>query len=123
MDGSGECNDLPNRKLSSTGIASVEKGDAGWTVTLLRPCGRSYPAGTKVREHGGYLSCMYPAIRPKFHSSDWQRVSGDLKGMSKSGDDGNHFWRGTRYARIIVLALDGGRVLFDDLTFQKKRGD
>jgi hypothetical protein len=58
-DGKAEkFSEVPNFNLSSMGIEKIRKVDDAYELTFRTSCGKSYPAGTKVREHqstGGYI--------------------------------------------------------------------
>lgn len=96
--------DLPNRKLSSLGIAKVEKNGENYEMTLKKPVGKAFPAGTKVREHiaGGY---MYTGGFAANAPADWKNFTGTAGGSGKPGIPGNNaWWTGAEYARILILA-------------------
>lgn len=121
VDASGEYKDLPNRKLSSSGIASVENKGDFWEVTLLKPCGMEYPAGTLVRQHNDGGAYIYNAAASKVIPKEWTECRGLIKGIAKSGSPTNRWWPGTKYARIMVMphykqAGPGFVLLVDDIS-------
>ncbi len=105
--------DLPNRNISPI-ITAIEKNNNIWTLTLENPCAKAYPAGTKIRQHRYGCTYMYPATLSKFNSREWQELSAEIKGISKSGQGGREFWAGTKFVKVVFLALDGGTIYFDD---------
>jgi len=115
-DNSGAYKDLPNSKLSPV-VAKAEKKGNCWEVTLTKPCGLAYPANTTIRLQtaGGW---QYPLIATKFQSPEWKELSGLIKGVSTSGAHHTQFWPGTKYVHILVFALEGGMLYFDDLKFE-----
>jgi hypothetical protein len=104
VDDSGEYADLPNRTLSRFGIINLVEKDGYWEVRLNEPCGRAYPAGTKVREHLSGPAHLYCTASPQVAPEEWTPFSGSVMGMSKAGAANGHWWRGTKYAKFIILA-------------------
>lgn len=116
--------DLPNYATSSTLVKLEQKGDI-WEATLKRPVKKSYPAGTKVREHytgGGY---SYIAASYKPVPAKWTKFSGKVKGIAKLGPSKKQFWPGTKYVKVVVIvnyrAKKGSdcKTLFDDISFKE----
>ena len=120
VDNSGEYKDLPNKNISAGVITKVDKKDNLSEVTFDKPCGMTFPAGSKVRIHkdGGY---MYPVYAGGFQSPDWKEFSAEIKGSAKFGCGGQQFWPGTQNVQILVLSLNGGMVFFDDLKLEEKK--
>ena len=112
--------DLPNRNISPI-VTKAENKNNVWELTLDKPCGKAYPAGTKVRQHKYSSSYMYSAVNDSFQSADWVQFAGQIKGTAKSGAGGTQFWPGTKYVQIVILALPGGgKIYFDDLTLEEQ---
>jgi hypothetical protein len=117
IDDSGNYLDLPNRELSnrlgsdsSLGIPPeiVDMGDH-WEVRLYDlSVGKSYPAGTKVRQHKSGGTYIYDG-GSGFVPNDWTKYSGTTQGeMTYLGDGSGNDWRtGTKYAKIMVLPNHG----------------
>lgn len=117
-DNSGAFKDLPNPKLTSP-IVKVENKGNSWEVTLEKPCGKAYPANTAIRLQRDAATYMYPVISLNFQAPEWKEFSADVKGEAMSGSPANQFWAKTKYVKIVVLALQGGMLYFDDLKFEE----
>jgi hypothetical protein len=91
--------DLPNFNLAT--IKSVE----GNTITVAK-APKNAKAGSKVRLHlpGGYLYAKKVGT-----NGEWNKYSITLKGISKS-HSGTSFWKGTRYANMLLLVNGKGTV-------------
>lgn len=111
-------NDLPNSKITSS-IVKAEKKDAFWEVTLEKPCGKAYPANTAIRLQKDGGTFMYPVLAANFQSPDWKEFTAQIKGVAKVGTPGIQFWAGTKYVKVIVLALNGGMLYYDDVKFEE----
>ena len=118
FDADSSLKDLPNSKISSA-IVKVEQRDNCWEVTLEKPCGKAYPANTPVRLQKDGATYMYPVLMANFQSSDWKEFTAQVKGVAKSGNPGTQFWAGTKYVKVIILALNGGMLYFDDVNFEE----
>ena len=121
VDDSGEYNDLPNRHISANAIAKVEKKETHWQVHLTGPCKRAFPAGTKVRQHAAGGSYIYNAASNKIVPADWTQYTGFIKGEAQTGTPANKWRRGTKFARVLILAYSGQKgkdckLLFDDIS-------
>lgn len=104
VDDSGNYEDLPNGKLSSSGMTKVENKGDHWEVHLKKPCGQSYAAGTKIREHISGGTYMYSAASNTKVPMEWTQYTAKIKGEAKHGYSGTQWRRGTKYARIMLLA-------------------
>ncbi len=111
--------DLPNKNLSQGTLRRIEKKNGYWELTLDKPCGRNFPAGTPVRQHRFSANYLYPASSGKFNSKDWVKITGTVQGSALFGAGGYKFWPGMKYVQIAILSLHGGMILFDDLQFEK----
>lgn len=114
--------DIPNSNISAGFVLKSEYRDNIWELTLDKPCGKDYPSGTKVRQHkcGGTL--MYPITLKQFNSPEWKELTGKIEVSGKSASGVIQFWTGTKYVRVVVLALSGGNVYFDDLRLEAEDG-
>ena len=101
-DAREDLSDLPNYNIVAMRISDVVKKDDGWEVILQNPLLKAVKAGTLVREHamGGYL---YTG-GTKEVKSDWVKMSGSIKGMSKSGYFARIWPAGTDQAQVIILS-------------------
>ncbi|NCU32444.1 MAG: hypothetical protein EOM23_05835 [Candidatus Moranbacteria bacterium] len=117
-DNSGAFKDLPNSKITSS-IVKVEQNGTVWDLTLEKPCGKAYPANTPVRIQRDGATYMYPVVNANFQSPEWKEITGQVKGLGKSGTSGLQFWPGTKYVKVIILALNGGMFYFDDVKFEE----
>ena len=120
VDNSGQYADLPNRNITPHGITKVVDNGKYWEVHMRAPCTVAYPAGTKVREQRYGSSYMYSASRGKKAPMAWTCFSGKISGEALVGDSQKQWWRGTRYARIVILANYGQKgdycLLIDDVS-------
>jgi hypothetical protein len=103
VDDSGKYTDLPNRNISHLGILKIEEKDGYWEICLNEPCGRSYPAGTKVREHSSGAAYLYCAASAQAVPMEWTQYSGTVMGMSDAGTGSSRWWHGTKYAKLVML--------------------
>ena len=113
-DPSGEYKDLPN-KNTIYGIKKIEKKDKCWEITLAKECGKKLPANTPLRLHSDGETYIYPVYRGGFNSPEWVELSGNIKGVTKSGRSNSQFWPGTRSVKIVVV----GNAIFDDIKFEE----
>lgn len=117
-DNSGAYKDLPNSNISGI-IVKVEKKDSLWEITLDKPCGKTYSANTPIRLQKDAGTYMYPVYSGAFQSSEWQELSGEVNGEAKSSAPSNQFWPRTKYVKVLILALGGGMLYFDDVNFEE----
>jgi hypothetical protein len=127
-DPTGKCADLPNSNLSSMGgrgITSVKKVGDIWEVTLKKPVGKAFPAGTVVREHllyGGYMYCAASSKRPAKQMKEYK--SKVISEMAESGAISTKWWPGTKYAKVIIITNYGDKkgesvTEFDDIVVEE----
>lgn len=109
VDVTGGLKDLPNRNISKGKVEKIEKKDASWEVSLSKPCGMDYPAGTKVRMHFTGATYSYMIYKVQFNSPEWQEFSAQVNGFSQ----------GTKFIKILVMGLEGGNIFFDDVQFEE----
>lgn len=123
VDDSGNLKDLPNRNISNGfGIKSIENKGDYWEVALANTCGKSYPAGTKVREHVAGNNHIYPIIIQDFNTTDeWTKVKAKVSGIAKAGVPREQFWVATAFIKIYVFveSPERGKLLIDDLKFEE----
>ena len=104
VDISGKYSDLPNFNHSSIGIKKISKSGESWKIELLKPCRRSYPANTKIREHipvgsGTYIYSAANNIKiPNTWTEYKEIIHKDNKGRFKK------FHLGTKYVKLFMLA-------------------
>lgn len=119
VDDSGNYTDLPNRNLSNYGIIRVEDMGTHWEIEFDTSVGKSYPAGTKVREHLSGGSYMYEAFGGGATPAVWTQHSSTTGGENLFGGAPGKWWKKTKYAKIIILANyaqdDTYELLVDDL--------
>lgn len=121
IDSSGEYKDLPNFNMPNGRILSAENKGTHWELKLDKPCGNSFPAKTKIREHRDGATYIYISNKLEFNSPVWQEFSGTARDYSNSGSEAGKFWKGTKYVKIIILAYNGGQIYFDDLVLEEKK--
>jgi hypothetical protein len=119
FDAVKDFSDLPNYNISP-GIEKIEKKDNFYEVTLVKPLAKTYPDGTKIRQHymhGGFQYCAasYKAVPKK-----WTQYSAVVKGLAKYGAPNKQFWPGTKYVRIVIILnyqkKGDCKALFDDIS-------
>ncbi|MEI8309650.1 MAG: hypothetical protein WCH98_02720 [Verrucomicrobiota bacterium] len=103
VDDSGKFTDLPNSNLSKLGIVEVTKAGDGFEVTLAKPCGVTYPAGTKVRKHLASSNGIYAAASGKKLSQEWTELSGNIEPGPLFGNPKDKWWKGTKRAKIVII--------------------
>ncbi len=119
VDASGNYVDLPNRRLSNMGVLKVENKGQYWEVQLKEACGQEYAAGTKIRLHMAGAVHIYNVLSGNGVNTNWASASATIKGVVKSGIPMDHFWPGTKYVQILILAnyaqKDTADLLVDDI--------
>jgi Pectate lyase superfamily protein len=111
VDSSGEFSDLPNFATSDKGITKISKISNGWQIELSKPCKKSYPAGTKVREQHEGSSYNYAVIKKLNKKSDeWQFVIGTTEKCAKNGLITGKFWSGTQKVQPMLLIIQAKNV-------------
>ncbi len=107
--------DLPNRTLSSP-IEKIGKQNGYWEITFKSRLGRNLPAGTAVRQHADGRGAVYAGSEGGAVTGEWKTFSGKISGLAKSGNPAEHWWPGTKKARIIVVgASNNTSIEFKDL--------
>jgi len=119
VDDSGSHADLPNRNLSSVGVAKVAESGDCWQVELAKSCGRDFPAGTKIREHSLGSKFMYP-VHVKSAETTWKEYSGVITAVREVGTPSDKLFVGTKYVSPGIVSLSGaGKVFFDDIRIEE----
>ena len=114
--------DLPNYNLSNLIVKLEKKGDV-YEITLKSPIKKTFPTGTKVRQHYSYGGYQYCAAAGKIVPDKWTKYSAVIKGTAKTRNSMTQFWPGTKFVKVIVIlnynAKKGSdcKTLFDDITF------
>lgn len=104
--------DLPNFNVSAS-IKGIEKRDDVFELTLTKPVGKAYSAGTKIRQHvmGGYVYAKSGAV-----PNEWTLWKGVINGQQLR--------RGTT-GRLILLCNWGKHreqtILFDELSIKEHK--
>ena len=96
--------DLPNRKLSESGINNIRKTDNGWEIELKGICRFDFPAGTRLREHISGGNYLYAAVCNLVTPAEWKYFEGKVSGMAKYGLPQDQWWAGTKQGGIVILA-------------------
>lgn len=102
--------DIPNRNVVF--MKSIKKNGDVYEVTLDKPVGKAYAAGTKVRQHiaGGFIYPKYGKVPTEW--TLWK--SKPIKGSDL---------RAGVWARVVMLCnyppCTNESMLFDDLTFKE----
>lgn len=115
FDAKEDESDLPNFNLTSFGgIDNIEKKDGTYELTLKKPVGKAYPAGTKIREQqygNTYVYDKYGAI-----PIEWTKWQGKPR-------KGSNFRPGTVFGQLILICnhnkAKDKSMLFDDLTIEE----
>jgi len=124
VDATGGYKDIPNTELSTGNVIKVEQKGGSWELTLEKPCGKPYPAGTKVRQHQRSATYIYPLTVNDFNSTEWQEVSAVVKDVAQTGCyPGTKFWNSTKYVKIVILPINGGIIYFDDLKLEELKAE
>lgn len=104
IDIMGKFSDLPNRNITPVGIEAISDTGKGWVVTLSKPLKKSWVSGTGVRQHGASARYIYCGAINQPIPTEWQELGGDIGGEPRFGiTSARHWWRGTRFARIVLL--------------------
>jgi hypothetical protein len=103
VDSSGNYADLPNFNLSKLGIVQAAKATNGFQVTLAKPCGVTYPSGTKVRKHLASSNCIYAAASGQTLSQEWTELSGTIEPGPLFGNPKDKWWKGAKRAKIVII--------------------
>ncbi len=111
---------IPNFNTTPLGIKKIVKSGDVWNIILLKPCGKSFPAGTKVAENiQNSFICMYPVRPVKTIPEKWTEYRAAIKGFA-SGPSVNQWWPGTEYGKaVITIGKNAKTVLFDDISVKE----
>ena len=105
VDDSGQYNDLPNRELSNKDIIRVQNMDPlpYWEVEFATEVGLDSDADTKIREHTSAGTYIYDGANEEYVPTSWMGYSGVTFRESLRNTDPGKWWRGTKYAKILML--------------------
>ena len=104
IDISGSFDDLPNRDLSNKDIVRVQPFGSYWEVEFDTVAGKTYSAGTKVRQHIAGGTYMYDGANEEYVGSDWTIYNGVTSGENIKGIAAGKWWPGTKFAKILFLS-------------------
>lgn len=113
-----DLSDLPNSDIVS--IKAVEKTGDVWSVTLARPLGKDYAAGTNVRNQRASASYRY-VVYGKV-PAEWTKVDAVIQGCARESAPGYiRKWRlGTTQAGLTFFTqADGGDVEIRNLVLEE----
>jgi hypothetical protein len=110
-----DLSDLPNRNLSTRGVTGVALQKGYVEMTFAKPIGKSYPAGTEVRQH--YISATYVYAKRAKVTSEWNTWKGAVF-------KGSALRRGVASVEFILLANYGQSykdksMLVDDIVVEE----
>ena len=122
-DPSGKYKDLPNRNISKR-IESIQDLGNKLKIVLSKPLKKSWRAGTNIRQHGHSYLYIYNTAFSKSVPEEWTTISGPISGEPLFGiKHTRHWWRGTRYARIVLLMNNSGNnsnaAFFQDIRLEE----
>ncbi len=106
-----------NFDATAPGIAGVQSAGDHWQVTLAKPCGMSFPAGTVVVENRGNVSHWVALAQRDLTADSWTEI--------KLRIEPGQWWRGMEYARVIIVPQrrdDAWNLCFDDLDLRETSG-
>lgn len=117
---SKDYSDLPNRNLSMSGIAKIEKKDDYWEIHLEKLCGKDFTAGTGIREHIAGNTYIFPVIETIPPDSDWSKFSKRINFIIDKGSAcyTANWWGGTAFIKIIIICNES-KLLFDDIKLEE----
>jgi hypothetical protein len=120
VDDSPAVSDLPNFNLSPMGIQSVTEKGGAWEIELAKPMTKSYPAGTKIRQHNAGNSYVFCTVANKTIPKNWKEYTGKITGKSDRLSN-KQFWPGTRYVQVVILPGRGAnqRLLVDNIKLEE----
>lgn len=120
VDDSPAVSDLPNFNLSPMGIQSVTEKGGAWEIELAKPMTKSYPAGTKIRQHAAGNAYVYCTAIARTIPKNWKKYSGKVTGKSDRLSN-NQFWPGTRYVQVVIMPGKGAneRLLLDNIKLEE----
>lgn len=120
VDDSLAVSDLPNFNLSPMGIQSVTEKGGAWEIELAKPMPKSYPAGTKIRQHNAGNSYVFCTVANRTIPKNWKEYTGKVTGKSDRLSN-KQFWPGTRYVQVAILPGKGAneRLLVDNIKLEE----
>ena len=120
VDDSPAVSDLPNFNLSQLGIQGVTEKGGAWEIELAKPMSKSYPAGTKIRQHASGNAYVYCTAIAKTIPKNWKEYSGKITGKSDRLSN-KQFWPGTRFVQVVIMPGRGAnqRLLVDNIKLEE----
>ena len=103
IDSTGKFTDLPNNNLSSIGIEQIINEKDFYKIILKKSCGKTFPLGTKVREHVAGSSYIYNVSSNVLLKNNWNSFS-NLITTKNQNLMVSKFYPQTKYVKIIILA-------------------
>ena len=103
-DNSGNYSDIPNINLSSSGINKIEKSNNCYKLFLAKAVGKTYPVGTKIREHGtGSVCVIYNVANYELLTKRWNYFD-NLITINNSSFVLPEFDANMKYIKVFILA-------------------
>ena len=119
-DQNGNFTDLPNPRVSSTGISRIEKIQMNkqnldqidqkyhninyyYKIHLDRGLTKDLPQGTVIRQHKTGESYIYTAASSKINIQQNTILKGNVFGISKRFVSRHLWWPGTKYVKVVLL--------------------
>ncbi len=120
VDDSPAVSDLPNFNLSPMGIQSVTEKGGAWEIQLAKPITKSYPTGTKIRQHSAGNAYVFCTVANRTIPKDWKEYSGKIAGTANRLSN-SQFWPGTRFVQVAILPGKGAneRLLVDNIKLEE----
>ncbi|MFA6175450.1 MAG: sugar-binding protein [Phycisphaerae bacterium] len=119
-----EYRDLPNFDRSGE-FTLVEKHEGFYEVRLQTPLTKSYPAGTRVREHAPWGATLY-WVADGWLTAEWEQYGTYIGGEAKFGGPTDKFWANAKYMRIFVqlgnynrVPVKGAKLWIDDIRLEE----
>ncbi len=101
--------DLPNMDFVDAVPGKIENKGGVWEISLKAPLKKAYAKGTVLRQHTDSGTFIYTGAAYRRNSADWQKFSGEISGLAKSGSTSAQWWPGTKKARIVLLLNYGAK--------------
>ncbi len=92
--------DLPNFDYSARIKKIIEEKD-NYRVILNAPLSKSYPQGTRVRQHTPWGAPLYSLVEG-WIPAKWTKFSRTISSESLYGVTKDKFWHGTKYVRPFI---------------------
>ena len=89
----------------------LKKSNDSFELTLKDPLPCDLVAGTRIALHGG-IPPFYAVWRRPIPGGKYSSFRHLIRPGEKFTFDNDHFWPGTRFARVFITAAKGGKVTF-----------